>query len=211
MKFDHHLHTKRHSPDSIIDPIKLIEHARRLGLDGLVITEHDYQWLPDELADLAAQAEPLRVFSGVEVSALEGHFLVYGLPSLQDVAPGIELAELLAVVRSHHAAIVAAHPFRWDQPFGDIVERHGAVFDALEIVSNNVTRMTRARAQAILDQYAMGATGSSDAHELATIGCYFTEFDQPIETIGDFVTALRSRTGRPRHRDGVYLASGPVD
>jgi len=210
MKFDHHLHTKRHSPDSIIDPIKLIEHARRLGLDGLVITEHDYQWMPEELADLAARAQPLRVFSGVEVSAVEGHFLVYGLPSLRDVAPGIGLAELLAVVRGHQAAIVAAHPFRWDQPFGDIVERHGPVFDALELVSNNVTRATRAKAQTILDQYGMGATGSSDAHELATIGCYFTEFDQPIETISDFVTALRSRTGRPRHRDGVYLASGPV-
>jgi predicted metal-dependent phosphoesterase TrpH len=210
MKFDHHLHTKRHSPDSIIDPTKLIELARRLGLDGLVITEHDYQWMPDELADLAVRALPLRVFSGVEVSALEGHFLVYGLPSLADVAPGIELAELLTVVRGHQAAIVAAHPFRWDQPFGDIAERHGPVFDALELVSNNVTRITRARTQAILDQYAMGATGSSDAHELATIGCYFTEFDQPIETIADFVTALRSRTGRPRHRDGVHLASGPV-
>ena len=210
MKFDHHLHTKRHSPDSIIDPTKLIEHARRLGLDGLVITEHDYQWMPDELADLAARALPLRVFSGVEVSALEGHFLVYGLPSLADVAPGIELAELLTVVRGHQAAIVAAHPFRWDQPFGEIVERHGPVFDALELVSNNVTRITRARTQAILDQYAMGATGSSDAHELATIGCYFTEFDQPIETIADFVAALRSRRGRPRHRDGVHLASGPV-
>jgi predicted metal-dependent phosphoesterase TrpH len=210
MKFDHHLHTKRHSPDSIIDPIKLIEHARRLGLDGLVITEHDYQWMPDELTDLAALAAPLRVFSGVEVSALEGHFLVYGLPSLADVAPGIGLGELLAVVRRHQAAIVAAHPFRWDQPFGEIVERHGPVFDALELVSNNVTRTTRARTQAILDQHTMGATGSSDAHELATIGCYFTEFDQPIETIADFVAALRSRTGRPRHGDGVHLSSGPV-
>jgi histidinol phosphatase-like PHP family hydrolase len=40
-KFDHHLHTNRHSPDSIIDPEKLVEHARRIGLDGVVITEHD--------------------------------------------------------------------------------------------------------------------------------------------------------------------------
>jgi len=210
MKIDHHLHTKRHSPDSNIDPVRLIDHARHLGLDGLVITEHDYQWMPDELGDLAAQALPLRVFSGVEVSALEGHFLVYGLPTLEDVAPGIGLAELLAVVGRHQAAIVAAHPFRWDQAFGEIVERYGPVFDALELVSNNISRITRARTQAILDQHPMGATGSSDAHDLTTLGCYFTEFDQPIETIADFVTALRSRTGRPRHRDGVHLSSGPV-
>src|SRR5690349_8165683 len=66
MRFDHHLHTKRHSPDSDIDPLDLIEPARQIGLDGLVITEHDYQWEPGELADLANRAAPLRVFSGAE-------------------------------------------------------------------------------------------------------------------------------------------------
>jgi predicted metal-dependent phosphoesterase TrpH len=211
MRFDHHLHTDRHSPDSIIDPLELIEHAQEIGLDGLVITEHDYQWEPGELAELAARAAPLRVFSGAEISAVEGHFLVYGLPSLDEVYPGIELAELLPIVRRHGGAIVAAHPFRWDQPFHEIVAKHGPVFDALELVSKNVTRDTRARAQAILDQHPMGATGSSDAHELSTLGCYFTEFDRPIDTIADFVAAIRSHAGRPRHREGVHLTSGPID
>jgi predicted metal-dependent phosphoesterase TrpH len=210
MRFDHHLHTKRHSPDSDIDPLDLIERARRVGLDGVVITEHDYQWEPDELADLANRAAPLRVFSGAEVSALEGHFLVYGLPSLEEVYPGIGLAELLPIVRRHEAAIVAAHPFRWDQPFQEIIAKHGPVFDALELVSKNVTRETRARTRAILDAHPMGATGSSDAHELSTLGCYFTEFDHAIESMADFVAALRDRGGRPGNREGVHLASGPV-
>jgi predicted metal-dependent phosphoesterase TrpH len=210
MRFDHHLHTAKHSPDSIIDPRKLIEHAPRIGLDGVVITEHDYQWEPGELAELAALAAPLRVFSGVEVSALEGHFLVYGLPSLDDVYPGIALAELLSVVHRHEAAIVGAHPFRWDQPFDEIVAEHGPVFDALELVSNNVTTETRLRTAALLRAHPMGATGSSDAHEIATLGCYFTEFDRPIDTMADFVSALRAGACRPRHRAGVRLTSGPV-
>src|SRR5262245_14825956 len=121
MRIDHHLHTAWHSPDSEIDPRELVERARAIGLDGLVITEHDYQWEPEELSELSAMAAPLRVFSGAEVSAREGHFLVYGLRSLDDVPPGIDLAELLRVVRRHEAAIVAAHPFRWDQPFDAIV------------------------------------------------------------------------------------------
>ena len=150
MRFDHHLHTAKHSPDSSIDPWELIEHAREIGLDGVVITEHDYQWEADELAELAVRAAPLRVFSGVEVSTLEGHFLVYGLPSLEDVFPGIELAELLPLVHRHQAAIVGAHPFRWDQPFNAIVAQHGPVFDALELVSNNVTTETRLRTEALL-------------------------------------------------------------
>ena len=58
-KFDHHLHTSRHSPDSILDPDDLIDEARKCGLDGVVITEHDYQWEADELADLQKRAGDL--------------------------------------------------------------------------------------------------------------------------------------------------------
>src|SRR5262245_44577183 len=155
-KFDHHLHTARHSPDSVIDPLELVEHARAIGLDGLVITEHYYQWEPDELADLSARADGLRIFSGVEISAREGHFLVYGLPDLDEVPPGGRLAALLKVVRRHAAAIVAAHPFRWDQPFDAIVAEHGPAFDALELVSNNVTPETRRKAERLLRAHAMG-------------------------------------------------------
>jgi predicted metal-dependent phosphoesterase TrpH len=212
MKIDHHLHTSRHSPDSEIDPIELVEHALRIGLDGLVITEHDYQWKADELAELADRAAPLRVFSGAEISALEGHFLVYGLPTLDEVPPGITLADLLKVVRKNRAAIVAAHPFRWDQPFDTFVAEHGPAFDALELVSNNITRETRSKTEALLRvNPSMGATGSSDGHELHVVGCYFTEFADPIVTISDFVTALLNRRGRPGHREGVHLASGRID
>jgi predicted metal-dependent phosphoesterase TrpH len=212
MKIDHHLHTSRHSPDSEIDPLKLVEHALRIGLDGLVITEHDYQWKSEELAELANRAAPLRVFSGAEISAREGHFLVYGLPALDEVPPGIGLADLLKVVRRNHAAIVAAHPFRWDQPFDTFVAEHGPAFDALELVSNNISAETRSKTEALLRANpSMGATGSSDAHEVHVVGCYFTEFDDPIATISDFVTSLLNRRGSPRHRVGVHLASGPVE
>jgi predicted metal-dependent phosphoesterase TrpH len=211
MKFDHHLHTRKHSPDSVIDPLEMIAQARRIGLDGLVITEHDYQWQPDELAKLAEQAAPLKVFSGAEVSTMEGHFLVYGLPSLEGVFPGIRLSVLLKVVERHQAAIVAAHPFRWDQPFDDIVDTHGPVFHALELVSNNVTSDTRGKAETLLQRYPMGATGSSDAHDIGTLGCYFTEFDQPIHSIEDFVSAIRAGRSSPRHRDGARLTSGPIN
>src|SRR5207248_8923617 len=136
------------------------------------ITEHDYQWDASELSELAEWAPPLRVFSGAEISALEGHFLVYGLPSLDEAPPGVGLAELLRVVRRHGGAIVAAHPFRWEQPFGAIVAEHGPVFDALELVSKNVSPEMRSRTEALLRSHPMGTTGSSDAHEIPTVGCY---------------------------------------
>ena len=210
-KIDHHLHTSRHSPDSVIEPEVLVERARLVGLDAVVITEHDYQWRPGELIELNAMSGNLVVLSGVEVSAREGHFLVYGLPDLEGVEPGIALGDLLKIVRAHDAAIVAAHPFRWDQDFRRIVEEHGPAFDALELVSNNVTPETRAKTEALLGAHPMGTTGSSDGHEPDAVGCYYTEFPGVVRTIGEFVQALRGRTGRPRHRAGAWQTSGPVD
>ena len=138
----------------------------------------------------------------------EGHFLVYGLPGLEEAPPGILVRELIAVVRRHKAAIVAAHPFRWDQPFDQIVLENGAAFDALELVSNNIDRATRAKTQALLREYPMGATGSSDAHDVDVVGCYFTEFPGRIDSISDFVAALqRGRAGLGIGRAFSYRAA----
>ncbi|WP_254053920.1 PHP-associated domain-containing protein [Singulisphaera sp. GP187] len=123
----------------------------------------------------------------------------------------MRLADLLKLVKRHNAAIVAAHPFRWDQPFDELIATHGPAFDALELVSNNVTPETRTKTAAVLQRHAaMGATGSSDGHERDAIGCYYTEFTGEIATIADFVSALRDHRGRPRHRSGAWQTSGPV-
>ena len=210
-KIDHHIHTSRHSPDSEISPTQLLKAAKEAGLDGVVITEHDYQWEPGELADLAREAGDLVVLSGVEVSAREGHFLVYGLPDLRDVPAGVRLKDLLTAVRRHGAAVVAAHPYRWGQDFDRIVRDHGGnPFDGVELVSNNVTHETRAMAERLLGRSTMGRTGSSDAHEPEVVGCYYTEFAGPIRSMADFVAAIKRGDGRPGHRDGYALACGPT-
>ena len=59
MKFDLHMHTTRHSPDSVMDPLDLVRRAREIGLDGVVITEHDWLWTPEEVDELQSTAPGL--------------------------------------------------------------------------------------------------------------------------------------------------------
>src|SRR6516162_7743877 len=94
MRFDCHLHTSRYSRDSLMDPFDMVQRAVEIGLDGVVITEHDALWPERELDDLRAAAPGLVVLAGVEVSTREGHFLAYGVQDAGEIAPWIRVADL---------------------------------------------------------------------------------------------------------------------
>ena len=209
-RIDHHVHTSRHSPDSVIEPLELLEAAREAGLTGVVITDHDHQWDPEEVAELASRAPDLVVLSGAEISAREGHFLVYGLPNLANVPVGVSLAGLIVEAKAHGAAVVAAHPYRWGQDFDAIATDHRDGLDAAELVSNNVTIETRGQLETLLARLPMATTGSSDGHEPGVVGCYHTAFPTAIRTMAEFVAAIKSGRGRPGHRIGGRQACGPA-
>jgi hypothetical protein len=102
-------------------PGMMVHRAREIGLDGVVITEHDWLWTEDELDELRAEAPGLIVLSGIEVTAREGHFLAYGVRNPFAVPHGIGVAELCREVHRQGGAVAAAHPYRWGQPFDEIL------------------------------------------------------------------------------------------
>lgn len=200
MRFDLHLHTSRHSPDSVMDPFAMLERARKIGLDGVVITEHDWLWTGDELDELRAAAPDLIVLAGIEVSAEEGHFLVYGVNDPFAVSKGIGVATLCQEVHRQGGAVVAAHPFRWGQPFEDILHDERPDLDGLELMTSNMDNSCRRLAAEIHRRHPLAGMGSSDAHRVETLGCCFTEFAGRIQDIHDLVDGIRARRVRAMER-----------
>ncbi|HEX5270758.1 MAG TPA: PHP domain-containing protein [Gemmataceae bacterium] len=197
MNFDLHLHTSRHSPDSIMPPQIMVKRAREIGLDGVVITEHDWLWTEHELDELRAIAPGLVVMAGVEVTTRQGHFLVYGISDPFAMPNGIGVAELCREVHRQGGAVVAAHPYRWNQPFDDILRTERPELDGLELMSNNMDADTRRRAAELNGRLRLAGLGNSDAHRIETLGCCYTEFAAPVRDGRDLVEAIRARQTAP--------------
>lgn len=200
MKFDLHLHTTLHSPDSSMPPDVLCRRAKQIGLDGFVITEHDWLWTDDELDELRQAHPGLVILAGVEVSTREGHFLAYGLRDPFRVPRGIGCADLCREVHRQGGAVVAAHPFRWGQKFDDILARQRPKIDGMELMTKNMDADCRTRAARTRSRLEVTGLGSSDSHEEETLGFCFTEFAATIRDMADLVEAIRSRQAKARER-----------
>jgi predicted metal-dependent phosphoesterase TrpH len=199
MKFDLHLHTSRHSPDSETDPFELLAAARKAGLDGIVITEHDYLWPEEELEELRTAAPDLVILGGMEVTGRGGDMLVYGITDPFQLPKGIGWGELTREVHRQGGVAIAAHPNRWGQPFERVVKDSGAELDGIEVMSNNMEQELRAQAAALLKKYPRYAQlGNSDSHAPWSVGCCYTDFAAIIRTSADLVAAIRERQGTAR-------------
>lgn len=197
MKFDLHIHTRRHSSDAATDPFDLLKASVAAGLDGIVITEHDYMWPEEELAELR-EAEPrLVILAGVEVTGRGGDVLCYGITDPLALPRGIPWGELCREVHRQGGAAVAAHPNRWNQPFEKLLRDQQAEPDGIEVMSNNMDRDLRERAAKLLEKYPHFAQlGNSDSHDPRTVGCCYTDFDAEIRTAADLVAAIRGKKGK---------------
>jgi predicted metal-dependent phosphoesterase TrpH len=199
MRFDLHMHTSRYSSDSAIDPYDLIERASEVGLDGIVITEHDRLWPELELEELRARANGLVVLAGVEITGRGGDMLCYGVSDLSALPKGVPWRELTSEVHRQGGVCVAAHPYRWGQPFDDLLEAQQPELEGIEMMSNNMDADLRAKAATFKKRRPeFTGLGNSDAHEVAVVGCCYTDFEAEIRTMGDLIAAIRSGRAEPR-------------
>ena len=136
------------------------------------------------------------ILAGVEVSAREGHFLAYGVTNPFALPRGIGVAELCREVHRQGGAIVAAHPFRWRQPFNDILARQRPDLDGLELMTNNMDADCRRQAAEVHERLGICGLGSSDAHDEEVLGFCYTDFAAAIRDAADLVDAIRSRASR---------------
>ncbi len=184
MLLDLHNHT-RYSPDSRVSPSDLVAVAKRIGLGGLAITDHNAVRGVREAQEAAG--DDFLVLPGIEVSSASGHVLAYGV---HEVIPrDLSVAETVEKITILGGVAVAAHPFRFWSGLGGAALGE-AVFPAYETANARTLRRGNARARERARAARVGETGGSDSHFLDEIARAVTAVDSNGATADDVVQLI---------------------
>ncbi|MEP6871272.1 MAG: PHP domain-containing protein [Anaerolineaceae bacterium] len=218
---DMHLHTTKGASDSMLNPDDLIEEARRVGLTGVNITEHDRMWESWDLAPFRKKHEGVFVSNGMEVSTDMGHILAIGLKGYES---GIRRLEKLRQVADDQGAfLVVAHAFRHffdpvhfkregKEPFNLSPEQAAKlpVFQlvhGIEVLNGCNTPRENYFALQVAKILGKPGTGGSDAHSTQGIGYFTAVFEEELESPVQMVEQMH----RGRFFPGRGLAEGKLN
>jgi predicted metal-dependent phosphoesterase TrpH len=187
LRIDLHVHS-RASPDSTLDLGTVMEHLGAAGLHGMALTDHNTVAGHGTLRRLQERYPRYLFVPGVEVSAREGHVLVYGV----DTVPPrhIPVEELVEWAAARNAVCVLAHPFRWVHGVGRRVAASAPV-QGLEARNGRNSAVTNGRAELLAARRGLATTGGSDAHEARSLGRAFTSFPFDEPSVDELLERLR--------------------
>lgn len=196
MILDLHVHTTRYSTCSRMMAEDMAAKAIDIGLDGLVITEHNAFWEDDEIADLRQQFPQLTILRGVEVSAAGGvDILVYGITQMHELEKDMPPEHVLAIAHQYGAFAVWAHPLRRNlSPEPALLE---LPFDGFECQSMNIDPSERSLHLDAAKRMGAAPLYNSDGHAVLALGVCATQFDGPINDEKALARALKKRAFQP--------------
>jgi predicted metal-dependent phosphoesterase TrpH len=177
LRYDLHIHS-RYSPDGTLGVADIVRIARKRGLDGIAVTDHDT--IRGGLDLVKLKPEGIDVICGCEVNTDRGD--VIGLFLTEE----IKSRDHVAVIDEIHAqggVAIVPHPF--DSIRGSAFwpsDREASLIDAVEVINARcVFRRSNETADRFADRYALAKTGGSDAHFGAEIGNAGTLIDESTD------------------------------
>jgi len=196
---DLHVHTFPASACASDAVDEMIQEAKRIGLNAICITDHNYVWTCEQIESLR-QKHDFTVFRGNEITTDQGDMVVFGF--YDDIQGIISIDDLQRKVAAAGGVIIAAHPFRGFKTFnttqlGLTPEKASErplfrSVNALEVFNGKVTPSENEFARQVAAALGLPGTGGSDAHAASEVGQYATEFMAPLRNEDDLVDALRS-------------------
>lgn len=200
LRFDLHCHSF-FSHDGVAHPLEMVKTAKKRGLHGFVITDHDTSrcvdfFLEHELIrNDGLPVDDFLIIPGQEISTAAGHLLAIGvsLPNLKGILPD----EAVKLVHAEGGLAIPAHPY--DSFRSGICERwlNELPIDGLEVFNAaTVFKKYNQQAFAYAQKRQLPMTAGSDAHHPQAIGCSYTILSPKEFTRASVVESIRNPVGR---------------
>jgi len=161
MKFDLHIHSK-YSYDSFLSPVRIIKVAKRKGLHGVAITDHNTIKGGIEALKIN-EDEDFQVIVGAEIRTEYGDII--GL-FLEDEITTNKFEEVIEEIKSQGGLSVLAHPYRHYKFPEEIIDK----VDLVEVFNARSRKADNERAYELAKKFKKPQTAGSDAHLVFEIG-----------------------------------------
>lgn len=155
LKFDLHIHSK-YSYDSFLSPERIIKVAKKRGLDGIAVTDHNTVKGGIETLKIE-KGEDFQVIVGAEIKTEYGD--ITGL-FLENEIRTSNFEEVIEEIKSQGGLSVLAHPYRQYKNPEEIVDR----VDLVEAFNARSRKADNARAYELATKFKKPVTAGSDAH-----------------------------------------------
>jgi predicted metal-dependent phosphoesterase TrpH len=200
---DLHMHTER-SHDCAVPVPDLLDHAERIGLGAIAVTDHNVFSGAQEAVELARD-RALTVIPGEEVKTDAGE--VIGLFLSEEIPRGMSMGDTIAAIREQGGVTYLPHPF--DRlhtiPDAGTLHRHLAEIDVFEVYNARLLfEGFNDEALRFARKYNLTMGAGSDAHVLQGVGTGLVRL-RAFETPEEFLISLRSAEIVRRPKSLLYL------
>ncbi len=175
MKFDIHIHSK-YSNDGTLEINDIIKIAKKVGLDGIAITDHNSMNAYKNI-----EKKDIDIIKGVEVSSLSGHIIALNINEI--IPKGLSVDETIERIHEQGGIAIAVHPYRFWSGLGEknII---GKKFDVIEILNARCRKSNNQKAKNLAESLSLPFSAGSDAHFAHEIGrAYIVTDGEIIEKI----------------------------
>jgi len=185
---DLHVHSS-YSSDGTAKPVDILKTAKKMGLAGVAIVDHNN--IKGGLEAARLEVEGVFAIPGIEITSKDGgHILAFGLA--EEIPRGLAPAETVERIRELGGVPIAPHPYRFWSGLGEETTRQSGV-DILEVLNARSVKKHNQKALNLAKDMGTGMTGGSDAHDLEHIGRGLTRFPNQPSSVDDALQMLEAK------------------
>ncbi len=207
MKIDLHVHSD-YSDDAVDSPEKIIKYAKKKGVGGIAIVDHNSVKGGLKGFEIAKEMKDFVVIPGAEISSAEGHILALNIK--ENIPKKLSVEETIERITSLGGIPVLPHPYRMLsgcmesitfrtlknfslKKFSRLGEKNVKRFAGIEVFNSRSMKWENEKSEKLAEKTGAGKTGGSDAHSSNEVGYGITEFNASSFRIDDLIQEIEKK------------------